>query len=58
MKLDFQKHGVGKELIKRVQAEIGEECSLVLLSSPSAVEFYPQVGFEKAERAFVIKRQK
>lgn len=25
--LDYQKHGIGKELVKRVQDKIGEECS-------------------------------
>jgi Acetyltransferase (GNAT) family len=33
----FQKHGIGKEPIRRVEATIGEEASLVLLSSSGAM---------------------
>lgn len=52
----YQKHGIGKELVERVQLEVGEECSVVLISAPGAVDFYPRIGFEKSERAFVIAR--
>ena len=52
----FQKHGIGKQLIQRVQAVIGEEVSLILLSAPGAMSYYPSLGFAKAENAFVIRR--
>jgi len=52
----FQKHGIGRELIARVRAAIGEEVALVLLSAPEAMEYYPKVGFEKIENGFIIKR--
>jgi GNAT superfamily N-acetyltransferase len=52
----FQQHGIGKQLIRRVQATIGEEVSLILLSAPGAMSYYPHVGFAKAENAFIIKR--
>jgi predicted N-acetyltransferase YhbS len=54
----YQKHGIGTELVKHVQTKIGDECSLVLLSAPGAVEYYPRLGFERADKAFVIKRKK
>lgn len=54
----FQKHGIGKELITRVQSAVGDEVSLILLSAPGAMSYYPAVGFAKAENAFVIKRAK
>ena len=54
----FQKHGIGKELIRRVQATIGDEVSLILLSAPGAMSYYPSAGFTKAENAFVIRRAK
>lgn len=56
--LQYQHHGVGKELVRNVHSIIGEECSLVLLSAPSAMEYYPRIGFQKAEHAFFIKRKK
>lgn len=52
----FQKHGIGKELIRRAQTIIGDEVSLILLSAPGAMSYYPSLGFSKAENAFVIKR--
>jgi len=54
----FQKHGIGKELIRRVQDTVGDEVSIILLSAPGAMSYYPSVGFAKAENAFVIKRTK
>ncbi|MEK4512028.1 GNAT family N-acetyltransferase [Paenibacillus sp. FSL K6-2524] len=54
----YQKHGIGKELVKRIQSIVGDECSMVLLSAPGAVEYYPRLGFENSDKAFVIKRKK
>lgn len=53
-----QKHGIGRELITRVRAAIGEEVALILLSAPEAMAYYPKVGFEKIENGFVIKRSR
>jgi len=45
-------------LIKRTQAIIGDEVSLILLSAPEAMSYYPAVGFLPAENAFVIRRKR
>jgi len=55
---EFQGRGIGKELIKRTQAIIGEEVALILLSAPGAMSYYPAVGFQQAENAFIIKRKR
>jgi len=55
---EYQKSGIGQQLIERVREKIGEECSLVLLSAPEAVNYYPKVGFTQTDKAFVIKRTK
>ncbi len=52
----YQKQGIGRELIANVRAAIGEEVTLVLLSAPDAMSFYPTVGFELAQNAYVIRR--
>jgi len=31
---------------------MGKHCQVVLLSGPGAMEYYPKVGFEKANHAF------
>lgn len=53
-----QRSGIGKELIRRTREEAGLECTLLLLSAPAAIEYYPKVGFEKLENAFAIKRER
>lgn len=54
----LQGAGVGKELVRRTQAAIGEEVSLVLLSAPGAMSYYPAIGFAAANNAFIIKRKR
>ncbi len=53
----YQKSGVGKRLIHEVTEEMGKHCQVVLLSGPGAMEYYPKVGFEKANHAFIIRRK-
>lgn len=53
----FQKSGIGAALINYVRNDIGENCQLVLLSAPESMEYYPKVGFEKANHAFIIRRK-
>ncbi|CAH1208917.1 hypothetical protein PAECIP111893_02934 [Paenibacillus plantiphilus] len=55
---DYQKAGIGNELVKHVQARIGEEVSLVLLSAPGAMEYYPRIGFAHANNCFLIPRSR
>ena len=53
----YQKQGIGKEMIEQVKQEIGEKVSLILLSAPNAMEYYPKVGFEKIENGYKIQRK-
>lgn len=50
--------GIGRELVRRTQAVIGEEVSLILLSAPGAMSYYPALGFELASNAYVIRRKR
>src|SRR5688572_17198060 len=43
------KSGIGKELIRLTKEKVGEQCMVLLLSVPSAMEYYPKVGFQKQE---------
>ena len=54
----YQKDGIGREIIRRTQEVIGEEVSLILLSAPAAMDYYPKVGFEHVENAYVIRRRR
>lgn len=55
---EYQKQGIGKRLVTELQTHLGEEVSLLLLSAPGAMEYYPQIGFQNAENAFLIRRTK
>jgi len=53
---EFQRAGVGRELVRRVREQIGPQSMLLLLSAPEAMEYYPRLGFERVENAFLIRR--
>ncbi|PGT81874.1 MULTISPECIES: GNAT family N-acetyltransferase [Bacillaceae] len=55
---NHQKAGIGKNLIQLLQDEIGEEVSLLLLSAPEAMEYYPKIGFTSINNGFSIPRKK
>jgi N-acetylglutamate synthase-like GNAT family acetyltransferase len=55
---EYQKHGIGKELIRLTQVAIGDQTMLLLLSAPTAMDYYPKLGFEKVENGFIIHRKK
>ena len=54
--IDYQRQGIGRTMIDLVKKEISDEVALILLSSPSAMSFYPKVGFGKIENGFIINR--
>ncbi len=54
----LQGRGIGRALIERTRAVIGDEVSLILLSAPGAMAYYPTVGFQQADNAFVIRRKR
>jgi N-acetylglutamate synthase-like GNAT family acetyltransferase len=54
---DYQKSGIGKELIERIREIIGEEVALILLSAPNAMDYYPKVGFDTVDNGFIIRRK-
>jgi ribosomal protein S18 acetylase RimI-like enzyme len=55
---DYKKSGIGKKLIDLTKEKLGDECMLLLLSVPTAMDYYPKVGFQKEDRAFIIPRKK
>jgi ribosomal protein S18 acetylase RimI-like enzyme len=53
---DYQKEGIGRQLIMRTKEKLGEQSMILLLSVPSALEYYPKIGFEKQESSFILNR--
>lgn len=53
---EYQHHGIGRELIRRVKQRVGDQSMLLLLSAPAAMGYYPKVGLEKVDNGWIIKR--
>src|SRR5690606_6167474 len=53
---DFQKQGIGKELIARSHQAAGKHTLLLLLAAPAAASYYPHVGMEKHDSCWIIPR--
>ncbi len=54
----YKRSGIGRKLIELTREKIGEQSMILLLSVPTAMEYYPKVGFVKEDRAFIIHRPK
>lgn len=54
----YQKAGLGRRLIDLTKEKVGEQTMILLLSVPTAMTYYPKVGFAKEDRAFMISRTK
>ncbi len=54
---DYQRRGIGKELIWRSHEAAGLNTTLVLLAAPKAVEYYPHVGMQSHPSAWIITRR-
>jgi GNAT superfamily N-acetyltransferase len=55
---DHQRKGIGKELVRRLREMLGDEVMILLLAAPEAMEYYPKIGFEKAENAWKVPRKR
>jgi len=53
--VEYQRQGIGRELIRRTHELAGLATSLILLSAPDAREYYPHIGMERHDSCWVIK---
>lgn len=53
---EYQRSGIGKQLIEETQKRLGPECMIVLLAAPKANEYYEHIGFENNPRAWTLKK--
>ncbi len=54
----YQKNGIGKQLISKVQEQLNDKCKIILLSALDATEYYPKIGFTKHSSAWTLARDK
>lgn len=51
--LDYQKQGIGKELI-RLTKQATPQATTILLAAPKAVDYYPHIGMTKHNACFLL----
>ena len=49
-----QRRGIGAALIDKTRARMGPRSIIVLLSAPAAVAYYPHIGFQPHNSAWVL----
>ena len=50
---DYQRKGIGKELIKQTKLACGK-AKIILLAAPAAVDYYPKIGMTKHNYCYQI----
>ncbi len=58
VKKEYHNSGIGRMLIQKTQDIIGDQATLLLLSAPDAMEYYPKIGMQKVENAFAVLRKR
>ncbi|MBY0574301.1 MAG: GNAT family N-acetyltransferase [Undibacterium sp.] len=53
---EYQRSGIGKQLIALTKEKVGPQTTLLLLSVPTAMSYYPKAGLDAAPNCFSIKR--
>lgn len=52
-----QRSGIGKRLVELTKEAVGDESMVLLLSVPTAMEYYPKIGMERLDNVFLIWRR-
>lgn len=51
---EYQRQGIGRELLLRTHQEAGFQTRLVLIAAPGAVTYYPAIGLEQHPSCWTI----
>lgn len=54
---DYQEKGIGRKLVDLTKEKVGDQTMVLLLSVPTAMEYYPKVGFDKVDNGFIMNRK-
>jgi GNAT superfamily N-acetyltransferase len=54
IRASYQKQGIGKELIRLTQKQ-GGQATIILLSAPKAVDYYPRIGLKSHPSAWMLE---
>jgi len=50
---EYQRKGIGKSLIEETKKQT-PQATLILLSAPAAIEYYPKIGMKKHNHCFIL----
>lgn len=53
----YQRQGVGRELIRRTHDAAGRHTNLILLAAPAARDYYPHIGLQPHDSCWMIPAQ-
>ncbi len=53
--VEYQRQGIGRELVRRTHAAAGVETTLILLAAPDATGYYPHIGFEPHNSCWILR---
>jgi predicted N-acetyltransferase YhbS len=51
---EYQRSGIGKELIRLTRSKLGGRAKIVLLAAPNAESYYGHIGFEPHQSAWTL----
>jgi GNAT superfamily N-acetyltransferase len=54
---DYQRQGIGKELIRLTHEAAGLHTHLILLAAPLARSYYPHIGMQSHDSCWMLPRQ-
>jgi predicted N-acetyltransferase YhbS len=54
VRVSHQRRGIGRELVRRTR-DAGGRATIILLSAPKAVDYYPRLGFTQHPQAWWLK---
>jgi predicted N-acetyltransferase YhbS len=55
--VEYQKSGIGKELVSLTHKVAGHNTNLILLAAPAAATYYPKIGMEQFTDCFFIRKK-
>ena len=50
----YQKQGIGRELVRQTRSKLGKRAMIILLAAPNARDYYPRIGFDAHQSAWIL----
>jgi len=54
----YQRRGIGRELIRLTKSRLGRNAKIILLAAPKAQTYYPKIGFDAHQSAWILAAEK